>query len=88
MGRLAARIATVDMDGLDVNRSWAGPDALHQAASEWLAAVRDTVYPGTYLAVRQALTLVVEAWDSDAPWQVGYVARGFCSDQRHRRPGR
>ena len=78
MGRLAARIATVDMDGLDVNRSWAGPDALHQAASDWLAAVRDAVDPGTYLAVRQALTLVVEAWDSDAPWQVGMSHGDFA----------
>ncbi len=78
MGRLAARIASVDTDGLHSNRAWATPDDLDGAASGWLAALQDAIDPETSLVAKKALDDLTDAWDSRAPWQVGMSHGDFA----------
>ena len=78
MGHLAAQIARVDVEGLDPTRPWTGPGELNEAANGWLAALTHAIDPGTYAVAAQALALVLTAWDSRPPWQVGLSHGDFA----------
>jgi aminoglycoside phosphotransferase (APT) family kinase protein len=71
MGRLAAVLTSIDVDGLVSNRPWAGLEELREASAGWLAALRDAMGPNTFRVADRALGLVTSTWDGGAPWHVG-----------------
>jgi Ser/Thr protein kinase RdoA (MazF antagonist) len=73
MGRLSARLGTLDGAGLDLDDTWCEPAGLAEMGRGWLTQLGAGVDSSVADRVRAAAALVDAAWGTGAGWGCGVV---------------